>query len=80
MSLNRRDFLRGTAWMGAAALAAGCQMNRLGFGVGGTMQNFGYAKLKGRDIRVGFVGVGGRGTSAVNRIANIPGVKIVANC
>ena len=80
MSMNRREFLRGTAWMGAAALAAGCQMNRLGFGAGGMMQNFAYRKLMGREIKVGFVGIGGRGTSAVNRIAQIPGVKIAALC
>ena len=24
MEANRREFLKGTAWMGAAALAAGC--------------------------------------------------------
>ena len=80
MPMNRRDFLRGTAWMGAAALAAGCQMTRLDLGVGGVMQNFAYRKLMGKEIKVGFVGVGGRGTSAVNRIAQIPGVKIVALC
>ena len=80
MSMNRREFLRGTAWMGAAALVAGCQMNRLGFGAGGLMQNFAYRKLMGREIKVGFVGIGGRGTSAVNRIAQIPGVKIAALC
>ena len=27
-NVNRRDFLRGTAWMGAAAVVAGCRMNR----------------------------------------------------
>ena len=80
MSMNRREFLSGTAWMGAAALVAGCQMNRLGFGAGGLMQNFAYRKLMGREIKVGFVGIGGRGTSAVNRIAQIPGVKIAALC
>lgn len=30
---NRREFLKGTAWMGAAAFAAGCQLNRFGFGL-----------------------------------------------
>jgi hypothetical protein len=37
--LNRRDFLRGTAWMGVAAVAAGCRLNSLGFGEGGVMQD-----------------------------------------
>ncbi len=77
---NRRDFLKGAAWFGAAALAGGCQLNRLGFGEGGTMQNFVYRKLAGKRIRVGFVGIGGRGSGAVHRISMIPGVDIVALC
>ena len=78
--LSRRDLLKGSAWMGAAAMAAGCRLNRLGFGEGGTMQDFVYAKLAGRRLRVGFVGIGGRGTSAVHRVSMIPGVDIVALC
>ena len=35
--MNRREFLKGAAWMGAAAFAGGCHMNRLGFGEGGQM-------------------------------------------
>ena len=69
MEMNRRDFLKGTAWMGTAALAAGCHMNRLGFGEGGIMQNYVYRKLMGKKIRVGFVGVGSRGSGAVHRVA-----------
>jgi hypothetical protein len=79
-SLDRRDFLKGSAWMGVAAAFSGCQLNRLGFGDGGVMQNFAYDKLKGRRVRVGFVGIGGRGTSAVRRVSKIPGVDIVALC
>ena len=77
---TRRDFLKGTAWMGAAALAAGCHLNRLGFGEGGAMQNFAYRKLMGKKIRVGFVGLGHRGEFAVQRISQIPGVVIAALC
>ena len=80
MSVGRRDFLKGTAWMGAAALAGGCHLNRLGFGEGGSMQNYVYRKLAGKRLRVGFIGVGGRGTSAVRRVSKIPGVDIVAIC
>jgi len=76
--MNRREFLKGTAWMGAAAFVAGCQMDRLCLGAGGTMQN--YAMKPFKRIRVGFVGVGGRGSSAVNRVSMIPGVDIVALC
>ena len=78
--MNRREFLKGTAWMGAAAMAAGCQLNRLGFGEGGMMQNYAYRKLMGKRIRVGFIGIGGRGSGAVHRVSMIPGVDIVALC
>ena len=78
MNMNRRDFLRGTAWMGAAAALAGCHLNRLGFGEGGSMQDFAVRPMK--RVRVGFVGIGGRGTGAVHRISMIPGVDIVALC
>ena len=77
-NMNRRDFLKGTAWMGAAAMAAGCQMNRFGFGTGGTMQDYVLKPMK--RIRVGFVGIGGRGSGAVHRVSMIPGVDIVALC
>jgi hypothetical protein len=80
MSINRREFLRGAAWMGTAAAVAGCHLNRLGFGEGGMMQNYAFDKLKGRRVRVGFIGIGGRGTAAVHRVAMIPGVDIVALC
>ena len=78
--MNRREFLKGTAWMGAAAFAAGCQLNRLGFGEGGQMQNFAYRKLMGKKIRIAFIGIGQRGSAAVHRVSMIPGVEIVALC
>ena len=76
--MNRREFLKGTAWMGAAAFAAGCQLNRFGFGQGGQMQNFALKPMK--RVRVAFVGVGNRGTAAVHRVSMIPGLEIVALC
>ena len=79
-TMDRRGFLRGTAWMGAAAMLAGCQLNRFGFGAGGSMQGFAYRRLMGRKIKVAFVGVGARGTAAVHRVSMIPGVDIVAIC
>jgi hypothetical protein len=78
--VNRREFLKGTAWMGAAAAISGCHINRFGFGEGGIMQNYAFDKLKGRRIRVGFIGIGGRGTGAVHRVSMIPGVDVVALC
>jgi len=80
MSMNRREFLKGTAWMGAAVLASGCQVDRLGFGAGGLMQNYAYRKLMGRTLRIGFVGIGARGSGAVHRVSMIPGCEIVALC
>ena len=77
---NRREFLKGSAWMGAAAIAAGCQLNRFGFGDGGLMQNHVCRKLAGGKIRVAFVGIGDRGAGAVHRVSMIPGVEIVALC
>jgi hypothetical protein len=64
--------------MGALALSAGCRMNRLGFGTGGAMQDFALQPMK--RIRVGFVGIGKRGTAAVHRVSMLPGVDIVALC
>ena len=50
MSMNRRDFLKGTAWMGAAAMAASCA-NTLKFcGNGGMMNGFAAAVLAAASI------------------------------
>ena len=76
--MNRREFLKGTAWMGAAALAAGCNAAKFGFGRGGTMHGFRCAPLK--RVRIGIAGLGGRGTSAMNRLAQIPGCTITGLC
>ena len=76
--VNRRGFLKGTAWMGATAVVAGCQLNRFGFGEGGQMQGFALKPMK--RVRVGFIGIGGRGSPAVHRVSMIPGVDIVALC
>ena len=78
MTVNRREFLKGTSWMGVVALAGGCHLNRLGFGEGGAMQDFALKPMK--RIRVGFVGIGGRGTAAVHRVSMIPGCEVVALC
>ena len=75
---SRRDFLKGTAWMGAAAMAAGCMGGRLNATSGGSMS--GYAAPPMKRVRVGFVGVGGRGSGAVRRVAMIPGCEVTALC
>ena len=75
--MNRREFLKGTAWMGAAAFAAGCQLNRFGFGDGGKMAT--YADKPFKKLRVGIVGLG-RGQAGVNGFNAIPGCEITAIC
>ena len=81
MEQNRREFLAGAAWMGAAAMAAGCMgrgsvMSGIGGGTGAPMHGFRVAPMK--RVRVGFIGIGSRGTAAVHRIAQIPGCEVTA--
>ena len=78
MRQNRREFLKGTAWMGVAAMAAGCisKGNAFNFGEGAPMHGFRVAPMK--HVRVGVIGVGGRGIAAVERIAQIPGCSVTA--
>ena len=68
---DRREFLKGTAWMGAAAVAAGC-MGRGAMNVsdGAPMRNFKAPPMS--RIRVGLVGAGNRRSIAVRRFANVP--------
>lgn len=75
---SRREFLKGTAWMGAAAFAVGCCGTRgFGFGEGGRMATF--ADKPFRKLRVGVVGLG-RGRIALQNIPVIPGCEITAVC
>ena len=54
---NRREFLKGTAWMGAMAFAAGCAGSKaLSFGTGGKMAL--YADKPIEKLRVGIIGLG----------------------
>ena len=80
MTTNRREFLKGTAWMGATAIAAGCMSDplRIGGTIGAPMQGFALKPMK--KVRVAMVGVGVRGIEAVPRIAAIPGTEIVCIC
>ena len=79
--VNRRSFLRGAGMLaalgGAGSLASGCRT--CGFcSAGGSMIDFALPAMK--RVRVGFVGIGGRGTGAVHRVSMLPGVDIVALC
>ena len=76
-TMNRREFLKGTAWMGAAALAGGCMTDGFSLcGNGGSMQGFAAPPLK--KIRVGLIGLGSRGMGAALRLPRIPGVERAA--
>ena len=77
--MNRREFLKGTAWMGVAAAAAGCTSTRLfDFASGAPMAGFRCAPMK--RVRVGIVGLGGRGQGPLNRLPQIPGMEVTAVC
>ena len=75
--MERREFLKGTAWMGAAALAGGCA-GLMKLGNDGSMSNFRVAPIK--RVRVGIIGLGDRGSAAVQRLARIPGLELKALC
>ena len=78
MNMKRREFLKGTAWMGALALAGGCAQSKLFGTYGAPMQGFACAPLK--RVRVGVVGLGARGQGPLWRLPAIPGVEITALC
>ena len=78
METNRRDFLKGTAWMGATAAMAGCVSSAAKICSPGAMTSFAVPALK--RVRVGICGLGMRGPGAVHRLAAIPGVDVVALC
>ena len=75
---NRREFIKGAAWMGAAAAVVGCSTTKgFGFGDGGSMAT--YADSPFRKLRVGIIGLG-RGQAGVNGFNVIPGCEITAIC
>ena len=78
---GRREFLKGSAWMSVAALAAGYighgeGLDGLGGGKGAPMHGFCVPPMK--HVRVGVIGVGGRGAPAVHRLSQIPGCSVTA--
>ena len=76
---NRRDFLKGTAWMGATALAAGCMNTRLfSCGTEGAPM-MKYADKKIPKLRIGIVGLG-RGAGAARTFPKIPGCEVTWVC
>ena len=75
MNTDRREFLKGTAWMGAAAMLSGCVTK-----LGGTGTMSGYAAKPIAKLRTGHVGLGMRGPAAVHRMSAIPGTQVTGLC
>ncbi|MBQ4440018.1 MAG: Gfo/Idh/MocA family oxidoreductase [Kiritimatiellae bacterium] len=75
---TRREFLKGTAWLGAVAALGGVAKAADEVAVGGNMAGFAVKPIE--TVRVGVAGLGMRGPGAVHRLASIPGVKVVALC
>ena len=75
--VSRRDFLRGSAIVaGGVGLAASAKLAR----AASRTNMCGYAAKPLEKIRVGHIGLGGRGTGAVSRMSTIGDVEIVALC
>ena len=78
-SLGRREFLERTAWAMTAAVMGGGAAAKAAPVLGGASL-VGFVAPKLEKIRVGVIGTGGRGGSAVHRLCRVPGVEVVALC
>ena len=81
MMQSRREFIYQGIFSASAMAAAGCVSNGRGlfdFTSGAPMQ--GYAAKPMETVRIGVVGVGGRGYAALRRFAKIPGARVTALC
>lgn len=74
---NRREFLKGTAWMGMLAATSSVVAKPEKLSVTPGMMST-YAASPIPNLRVGVIGVGMRGPGAVHRLSMIPGVTVVA--
>ena len=73
--MQRREFLGiATLAVAAASMAANERVKT----AGAPMRGFADKPLD--KVRVGVIGIGGRGTGAVARLCKIPGVQITAVC
>ena len=84
MNYRRRQFLRHAAWSGCGAVLAGSVSGCKSAGATGDAAEpgslMGFKAPPLDEVRVGFIGVGKRGPSAVRRLCHIPRVKVVAIC
>ena len=77
MQQNRRDFLKGAFWMGAAAVAARGMAENVRIAGTGMMTTYHDKPL--RNLRVGVVGLG-RGQAGISGFTLVPGGYIAAIC
>ena len=77
MQQNRRDFLKGAFWMGAAAVAAHGMAENVRIAGTGMMTTYHDKPL--RNLRVGVVGLG-RGQAGISGFTLVPGGYIAAIC
>ena len=82
MENNRRDFIKkgGIALTGLGVMPSLSFNKRNNENIKPAFNMSGYAAPALDKIRVGFIGVGNRGTAAVNRMSRIEGVEIKALC
>ncbi len=78
MSTNRRDFLKKASLLSATAITLPSLHVKAAEAPRFNMS--GYAAPKLDKVRVAFVGLGNRGTGAVDRYTFIEGAEIVAVC
>ena len=76
---SRRGFLFGAAGLGLASIE-GCRSVRMLFGATDGAPMHGYAAPKLPTVRVGVVGMGGRGKHFLKRAQLIPGIVVTAIC
>ena len=77
MQQNRRDFLKGAFWMGAAAVAAHGMAENVRIAGTGKMTTYHDKPL--RNLRVGVIGLG-RGQAGISGFTLVPGGYISAIC
>ena len=75
---NRREFLKAVGGVSALGALAGCAVDRPALCGAGTMTGFKCAPMD--RIRIGFIGVGERGSAAVHRCSVFPRVETAAVC
>jgi hypothetical protein len=83
MENNRREFLKLAGMAGAGLIIGTGRANSQGLFSESHPQEFnmhGYAAPKLDKVRVGFIGVGSRGSGTVKRMARVEGVEIKALC